>query len=182
MSEPSMSGDDRLSGDLSVLEPWDDQLAVAAIRALQTGGLTVATAESLTGGLVCAALTSVPGSSSVVLGGVVVYATFAKEWLAGVDPGILDAHGPVAVETAAAMARGVRARLGADVGVATTGVAGPEPQDGHPPGTLYVALSSPERAVVRSFLDGDRVPGDRSAVRHAAVATALRLLAEPVVP
>ncbi|NEE00070.1 CinA family protein [Phytoactinopolyspora halotolerans] len=150
--------------------------AAAAVGALRGSGLTVATAESLTGGLVCASLTSVPGSSAVVLGGVVVYATFAKELLAGVDAGLLAAYGPVAAETAEAMARGVRKRLGADLGVATTGVAGPDAQDGWPPGTVHVALAADDGTVVRSFGGDTRIVGDRAAVRRHTVRTALGLL------
>ncbi|MGH8829208.1 MAG: CinA family protein, partial [Jiangellaceae bacterium] len=111
--------------------------AEPVIRALIERRVTVATAESLTGGLVCAALTSVPGASAVVRGGVVVYGTDLKVSLAGVDETALRQYGPVAAETALAMAAGVRERLHADVGVATTGVAGPDRQDDLPPGTVH---------------------------------------------
>ncbi|PSL01093.1 nicotinamide-nucleotide amidase [Haloactinopolyspora alba] len=151
--------------------------ATAAVRSLSVAGRTVAAAESLTGGLVCAALTSVPGASAVVRGGVVVYATDLKTALAGVEPAVLDREGPVSAEVARAMADGVRHRLGADVGVATTGVAGPEPQDGHRPGTVHVALASPEGVVLRSCADADRLTGDRDAVRRRTVEIAIGLLA-----
>lgn len=162
------------------------------VRGLAARGLTVAAAESLTGGLVCAALTSVPGSSAVVRGGVVVYATELKATLAGVPEAVLAAAGPVAASTAAAMASGVRERLGADIGLATTGVAGPDPQDGHPPGTVHVAVATAGASAgagagpaaggggvrVRSFAGDSALPGDREAVRAAAVDAVLTLLSE----
>ncbi|WP_026875588.1 CinA family protein [Jiangella gansuensis] len=147
-----------------------------AVRALTASGRTVATAESLTGGLVCAALTSVPGSSAVVRGGVIVYATQLKSSLAGVPGELLDRHGPVAPEVAAAMADGVRHRLGADVGVATTGVAGPSGQDGHPPGTVHVAVATSQGTTVRSYTGDSALTGGRGEVRDATVRAALELL------
>jgi nicotinamide-nucleotide amidase len=155
-----------------------DAVAVAAVRGLIAAGRTVAAAESLTGGLVCAALTSVPGSSAVVRGGVVVYATELKASLAGVPPAVLAADGPVAAATAAAMADGVRLRLGADIGLATTGVAGPDPQDGHLPGTVHVAVATADGVRVRSFTGASALPGGREDVRAAAVGAVLALLSE----
>ncbi|SDU76139.1 CinA family protein [Jiangella alkaliphila] len=148
------------------------------VRRLITAGRSVAVAESLTGGLVCAALTSVPGSSAVVRGGVVVYATELKATLAGVPEAVLAADGPVAASTAAAMADGVRVRLGASVGLATTGVAGPDPQDGHPPGTVHVAVATGGGVRVRSFTGESALPGDREQVRAATVGAVLALLSE----
>lgn len=152
--------------------------ADAVVRRLIASGRTVAAAESLTGGLVCAALTSVPGASAVVRGGVVVYATELKATLAGVPEEVLAADGPVAASTAAAMADGVRLRLGADVGLATTGVAGPDPQDGHPPGTVHVAVATAGGVRVRSFTGGSALPGGREAVRAGTVRAVLALLSE----
>jgi len=117
------------------------ELAAEVLTLLARAGWTVAVAESLTGGLVAAALTDVPGSSVAFRGGVVVYATELKAELLGVDVGMLAAHGPVYAPVAAAMAEGVRKRLGATVGLATTGVAGPGPQDGQPAGTVHIAVS-----------------------------------------
>lgn len=154
----------------------NDTLATTAIQELTTRGLTIATAESLTGGLVCAALTAVPGASAVVHGGVVAYATAAKRSLLGVAEDIVAEHGSVAAETAAAMAGGVRYRLGTDLGLATTGVAGPDRVDGHPAGTVHVALAWQSGTEIRSFTGDDRLPGDRAAVREATVGAALRLL------
>ncbi|MFP5336346.1 MAG: CinA family protein [Actinomycetes bacterium] len=142
---------------------------VAACRA---AGLTVAVAESLTAGLVAARLADVPGASAVLRGGVVAYATDLKTSLLGVDPALLAVVGAVDAEVAAQMATGVRERLGADLGVATTGVAGPDPQDGRPPGTVYVAVATPSTTRVRA----EQLAGDRAAVRRAAVDAALDLL------
>jgi nicotinamide-nucleotide amidase len=143
--------------------------AVAAVAALQRSGGTVATAESITGGLVAAALTAVPGASAVVRGGLIVYATDLKGTLAGVPTTVLERDGPVAASTAMAMAAGARDRCQAGYGVATTGVAGPEPQDGHAPGTLHVAVAGPSGTRAESFsgLGGDRAALRESAVRHA---------------
>src|SRR5580704_19740618 len=127
------------------------ELATEIIQVLTLAGETVATAESLTGGLVAAALTDVPGSSNAFRGGVVAYATELKAQLLGVDPGLLERHGPVHAPVAAAMADGVRNLLGATVGVATTGVAGPDPADGFAPGTVHIAVSLAEDTVVRTM-------------------------------
>ncbi|RHA43909.1 CinA family protein, partial [Cellulomonas rhizosphaerae] len=132
---------------------------------LRGRGLSVATAESLTGGLVCARLVSVPGASDVVRGSVVAYATDLKASVLGVDADLLAARGPVDADVALAMARGVRIRLGADVGLATTGVAGPGPADGHAAGTVLVAVSTPWADESLEL----HVHGDRSAVREASV-------------
>jgi len=144
------------------------------VAALTARGQSLATAESLTGGLLGAAITAVPGASAAYLGGVVAYATAMKHRLAGVDADLLAAEGPVSERTATALAAGVRAATGADWAVATTGVAGPAQQDGHEPGEVWVGLaggSGPATAVRYDFT------GDRSAVRDAAVQAALALLA-----
>lgn len=149
--------------------------ATPLIARLTSAGLTVATAESLTGGLLCARLVDVPGASAVVRGGVVAYATELKAVLLGVDAGLLAARGPVDPDVALAMAAGVRERLSADWGAATTGVAGPDPQDGVPPGTVYVAVRGPDGAgQVRRLA----LTGDRAAIREGTVAAALALLAD----
>src|SRR5882724_12438580 len=120
-----------------VAGPAARELAVEIIRLLTRTGETVAAAESLTGGLVAAALTDVPGASNAFRGGIVAYATELKAEVLGVDVTLLKRHGPVYAPVAAAMAEGVRQRLGATIGVAATGVAGPGPQDGHPAGTVH---------------------------------------------
>lgn len=136
-------------------------------------GQTVATAESLTGGLLAATIVDVPGSSKVFRGGLVVYATDLKHTLAGVDAGLLEREGPVSHDVALELARGARERCRADWGVSTTGVAGPTPQDGVAVGTVFVAVCGPASAVVRQLA----LEGDRPAIRGAAVAAALALLA-----
>ena len=149
-----------------------DSLAAVVVDRLRTAGATVAVAESLTAGLLGATLTEVAGSSAVFRGGVQVYATDLKASLAGVPEHVLAEHGAVSEQTAAALADGVRTRLGATYGVGLTGVAGPDPQEGHPVGTLHVALSGPSGVRHR----GLRVPGDRQRIRQMAVTTALDLL------
>jgi nicotinamide-nucleotide amidase len=156
-------------------DPATSPIAVetAAVDALRRAGATVATAESLTGGLVAAALTAVPGASSVVRGGVVVYATDLKATLAGVPTDVLEQDGPVAASTVGEMAEGIRKRCAATYGVATTGVAGPDRQDGHPPGTFHVAVAGPGGVRVQSF---SGLAGDRAEIRGEAVRRALDLL------
>jgi nicotinamide-nucleotide amidase len=149
----------------------DDTLPDVVLRRLRARGETVAVAESLTAGLLGAALTEPAGSSAVFRGGVQVYATDLKAALAGVPDDVLAAHGAVSAQTATAMAAGVQRRLGADWGVALTGVAGPDPQEGRPPGTVHLAVHGP-RTAVRSA----RLPGDRARVRLLAVTAALDLL------
>jgi len=141
------------------------------LSAVAARGWTLAVAESLTGGLVSATLVDVPGASSVLRGAVVAYSTDLKATLLDVDPALLEQRGAVDPDVARAMAIGVRARLGADVGLATTGVAGPDPQDGHPPGTVHVAVSTPDGTHVRSL----RLAGDRAAVRAQSADAALAL-------
>ena len=151
--------------------------AADVLAALRSRGLTLATAESLTGGLVGAALTAVAGSSDVYRGGIVCYATDLKASLVGVPAALLDAQGPVAADTAAALAAGAARVCGADVGAATTGVAGPSPQDGHPVGEVFVAVSLPGSAPqVRPL----QLAGSREEVRAATVAAVLALLRERV--
>lgn len=148
--------------------------AQEVIAALRAAGLTIATAESLTGGLVCVALTAVPGASAVVRGGVISYATDLKADLLGVDADLLRSRGAVDPEVARQMAHGVRRLTGSDLGVATTGVAGPDPQDGQPVGTVHVAVAGPGSIEVASLL----LPGDRAAIRRATVDHALRLVSQ----
>lgn len=143
------------------------------IAALTKAGRTIATAESLTGGLVCARLTDVPGASAVVRGGVVAYATELKADVLGVDRRLLEDRGAVDAEVARAMARGVRELLGSDLGVATTGVAGPDPAEGKAVGTVHVAVAGPGSGVRHERL---ALTGDRSAIRAATVDAALGLV------
>lgn len=147
--------------------------AGALVAALRDAKLTVGVAESLTGGLVCAALTEIPGASAVVRGGVVAYATDVKAALLGVDPDLLASGGAVQAEVAAQMALGVCRLLGADLGLATTGVAGPDPQDGQPVGRVFVAIALGGRTAVRSL----QLDGSRAEIRSQAVASVLELAA-----
>jgi nicotinamide-nucleotide amidase len=139
---------------------------------LATLGATVGVAESLTGGLLTAALTETSGASATVRGGLVVYATDLKASLAGVDPALLDARGAVDPDVAVALARGARRRLGATYGLGVTGVAGPEPQDGQPVGTVFAAVAGPLGDIVHSWL----LAGTRAEIRAAAVEKCLGLL------
>jgi nicotinamide-nucleotide amidase len=148
------------------------EFVAALVARLRERGETVATAESLTGGLVCAVLTEVQGSSAVLRGGLVVYATPLKATLAGVDQRLLDEHGAVHPAVAGQLADGARRRCGATWGIGLTGVAGPGPQDGVDPGTVYVGLASSDEPEVAAL----RVPGGRHDVRSAAVRGALDLL------
>jgi nicotinamide-nucleotide amidase len=147
--------------------------AAAAVHSLVERGETLAVAESLTGGLVAATVVEIPGVSAVFRGGLVVYATDLKHSLAGVPADLLDERGPVDPDVAVALARGARERCGADWGLATTGVAGPEPQGGKPVGTVYVAVAGPVGEQVRHL----QLDGPRAAVRTASVTAALELLA-----
>ena len=140
----------------------DVELAERAARLheqLRRAGQTVAVAESLTGGLVAAALTMTPGASATFRGGLTVYATELKAQLAGVPAELLARKGAVDPEVAIELARGVRRRLGSSWGVGVTGVAGPEPQDGRPVGTVFVGVAGPTDAgetVCELNLSGDR--------------------------
>ena len=150
--------------------------AAALHRLLAERHETVAVAESLTGGLLGAALTMTPGASATFRGGLIVYGTDLKATLAGVPNPLLVAEGPVSAHVAAALAAGARDRLTATYGVGVTGVAGPEEQNGQPVGTVHVAVAGPSAGEVRSL----RLPGDRGDIRTGAVDAALSLLAEVV--
>ncbi|MFI7384141.1 CinA family protein [Streptomyces sp. NPDC049813] len=171
--------------------------AVEALRLLTERGETLAVAESLTGGLVAAELVAVPGASKAFRGSVTAYATELKHDVLGVDADLLAAHGAVHPDVALQMAAGVRAALGAGWGIATTGVAGPEPQDGQPVGTVYVAVVGPGAGPAAGPRDGApakpgnfagsrkvlelRLNGGRTEIRRESVRSVLRLLAEELV-
>lgn len=133
-------------------------------------GLTVAVAESCTGGLLAAALTDVPGSSGYFLGGLVAYANTAKTHLLGVPEATLAAHGAVSAQVAVAMAAGARSRFGSTIAVSITGVAGPDGGSPEKPvGLTYIGLAGPARVDVRRLqLIGDRA-GNRVAAARAAL-------------
>ena len=146
----------------------------ALVGELAARGLSIATAESLTGGALVARLVDIPGASRVVRGGVCTYATDTKASVLSVSRERLELTGPVDAEVAKQMASGARALFGADIALSTTGVAGPGSADGHEAGTVHVACAGPGGALHRL---GHR-PGDRRAVRAGAVDAALALLRE----
>jgi nicotinamide-nucleotide amidase len=149
-----------------------DPRAVGVVGHLRALGLRVGTAESLTGGLVCAALTSVPGASTVVRGGVVAYASDVKAEILGVDRDLLAAEGAVNERVAQQLADGIRRVLGCDVGLSTTGVAGPDTADGRPVGTVVVAADGPWGILVEEHV----LTGDRADIRRKTVAAVLDLV------
>ena len=151
--------------------------AASVVEALTERSLTIAVAESLTGGLLVAELVSVPGASVVVRGGVVAYATALKHSVLGVSESLLAEFGPVHPEVAGQMATGVRTALAvdgiaADIGISTTGVAGPGSQDGHPAGTAYVGIAIGDHVSVL----GLTLTGDREAIRRAVVSESIGAL------
>jgi nicotinamide-nucleotide amidase len=148
--------------------------AADLVARLTAAGQTVAVAESLTGGLVAAALTDIPGASVVVRGGVLAYATDLKAQVLGVDETLLARVGAVDADVAEQMANGVRSLMGATYGLATTGVAGPDQADGKPVGTVFVAVVGPGSSRVKAL----KLPGDRGSVRAQSVLAVLALLAE----
>ncbi|MFE3942440.1 CinA family protein [Streptomyces sp. NPDC059118] len=147
--------------------------AARVLELLVERGETLAVAESLTGGLVAAELTSVPGASQSFRGSVTAYATPLKRDVLGVDGALLAERGAVDQEVARQMAAGVRRVLGADWGMATTGVAGPEPQDGKAVGTVYVAVAGPDGVENMALL---RLNGGRADIRRESVRSVLELL------
>jgi nicotinamide-nucleotide amidase len=151
-----------------------DTPAAEVVARLTASGQTLAVAESLTGGLVAATVVEVPGASVVLRGAVVAYATDLKHGLLGVDGDLLSRVGPVAPDVAVAMATGVRHRLGATYGIATTGVAGPDPQGDRPVGLVYMAASGPDGVRVKRL----QLVGDRRAIRDGTVRGVLALLLE----
>lgn len=149
--------------------------AAEVLRLLRARGETLAVAESLTGGLVAAEVTAVPGASRVFRGSVTAYATELKHEVLGVDGTLLAERGAVDAEVALQMAAGVRKVMGADWGIATTGVAGPDPQDGQAVGTVFVAVDGPDSTVGGPE---SRVGGPGSALRSEGKVAALRLNGE----
>ena len=147
----------------------DEQVA----ELLRSRGLTIATAESCTGGMLAGRLTDLAGSSDYVLGGLVVYSNQAKVALAGVDPALIERVGAVSVEVAEALADGARARLGADVGVGITGIAGPgggTPEK--PVGLVCFSVAGPDGHLTRST----QLPGGRADVRERSTTVAMHLV------
>jgi nicotinamide-nucleotide amidase len=148
--------------------------ATDLVARLTAAGKTVAVAESLTGGLVAAALTDIAGASLVVRGGVLAYATDVKAQVLGVSEVLLAQVGAVDADVAEQMASGVRSLMGATYGLATTGVAGPDLVDGKPVGTVYVAVVGPDSSRVKAL----SLSGNRGDIRAKSVLAVLALLAE----
>lgn len=148
-----------------------DELAERVIAKARQSGRTVATGESLTAGWVASALASVPGASAVLKGGVIAYQPDLKRDVLGVTEEAL-AHGLVSQEVAIEMAQGALRRMGADFGVGTTGVAGPDPHDGAAVGSVWIAISGGEKERSAHF----QFSGGRQGIRASAVLEALRLL------
>lgn len=156
-----------------------DAGAAALLSALTHRGWTLGVAESLTGGALCAEIVSVPGASAVLLGGVVAYATPVKATVLGVDAELLATHGPVHPQVALQMADGVRRVVNvdgvpADVGVSTTGIAGPDSPDGQPVGTVHVGIVTPDGSSTKAL----HLQGDRDSIRALTVVAALQTLLE----
>jgi nicotinamide-nucleotide amidase len=151
-------------------------LAANVLAELTRRGQTLASAESLTGGMIGALLTAIPGASDSYLGGVISYATRLKAILAGVNVATLAELGPVAARTAIEMAHGVAQRCDADWGLATTGVAGPDTQNGHPVGQVFVAVSHQESDL--SSVRELQFQGDRAMIRQLSAEAAIGLLAD----
>ena len=149
----------------------DRDAAAAVLSALGARAWSIAAAESLTGGRVTATLVDIPGASAHVRGGIVAYATDVKARVLGVDAALLAERGAVDRAVALEMAGGVRRVLGADVGLATTGVAGPDPQDGKPVGTVHIAVVTPETSVTAELA----LSGTRDEIRTATVRRVLEL-------
>ena len=158
--------------------------AAEILQQLESRGFKLAIAESLTGGLLSAEFVSVAGASKVLLGSIVAYQTALKHELLGVSRALLENQGPVDPEVAAQMASGVRTKLAIKtntdenlvIGIATTGVAGPDPQDGVAVGTVYVAISGP--GAIGDSVYAYQLSGGRDAIRAETVAEALAALGE----
>jgi nicotinamide-nucleotide amidase len=178
--EPGAEGraDEIEAAFLPPIERWlygrDEEPIEARVLALcRERGWTLGTAESCTGGLVAARLTGIPGSSDVFRGGVVAYGNEVKEGELGVPAELLAAHGAVSPEVAAAMAQGARERLGLDVAVSVTGIAGPDGgSEEKPVGLVYLHAEGPNGGIGREF----SFPGDRGSIRARSVVGALHLV------
>jgi nicotinamide-nucleotide amidase len=155
-----------------VRRPTSDTVAAEALGLLETADATLATAESLTGGRLAAAVTGVPGASAHYLGGFVVYATELKESLLAVPLTLVETYGVVSAECAGAMAAGCRDATGATYSLATTGVAGPDRQEGKPVGTVYVGIAGPDGVTALSM----ELVGDRHQIQERACREALSAL------
>ncbi|MBM6762559.1 competence/damage-inducible protein A [Ligilactobacillus agilis] len=151
----------------------DNSLAQVVMTKLREKHLTITAAESLTGGQLQAALTSIPGASQAFMGGFVTYANYAKEKLLAIPAEVIDKHGSVSEQTAILMAEQAKQRLGADVGVSLTGVAGPDSLEGQPVGTVWIGIAYRNKA---GYAQKFHFPRQRKYVQARAVLTALDLV------
>ncbi|MDD6051387.1 MAG: CinA family protein [Clostridiales bacterium] len=149
-----------------------ETLAQGVIAALKESGLTVATCESLTGGMIASTLVDVPGASQVVRGGLVTYQTDTKTLLAGVPAALIAEKGVVSAEVARAMAEGARAKLQSDIAVSATGMASPGTKDEPPAGMVFVGVSSGRASRAIPL----HLQGDRASIRRQSVEAALRAI------
>ncbi|MGI8578016.1 MAG: CinA family protein [Nocardioidaceae bacterium] len=150
----------------------NEELAAECLALLRRRAETLATAESLTAGLVCSTLAAVSGASDILRGGIAAYATDVKTSVLRVDPELIVSHGVVSAECARAMASGVRGLFEATWSVSTTGVAGPSRQENEPVGTVYVAVAGPDDVHVQHL----QLSGSRHDIRESAVTAGLSLL------
>lgn len=159
-------------------------LATKVVKTFTERDLTLATAESLTGGLIGATITEVPGASKIYRGGAIAYATDVKGMMLDVDRADIDAFSVVSGQVAAGMAAGVHELTDADWVIAVTGVAGPDPQDGHAPGEVWVCVRGPQIGMLPPavYTDQFQFEGDRRAVREATVDAALAMLLRVLSP
>lgn len=151
----------------------DNSLAQVVMTKLREKHLTITAAESLTGGQLQAALTSIPGASQAFMGGFVTYANYAKEKLLAIPAEVIDKHGSVSEQTAILMAEQAKQKLGADVGVSLTGVAGPDSLEGQPVGTVWIGIAYRNKA---GYAQKFHFPRQRKYVQARAVLTALDLV------
>lgn len=167
----NVEADVRVALGPAVVGTGDETLELVVSRLLDERGWTLACAESVTGGLIATRITEVPGASSTFRGGVVSYASDTKANMLGVDQAVIDEHGVVSGPVARAMAEGVREAMEAEVGLATTGVAGPAELDGKPVGTVVLAIAGPLGVADREI----HLPGDRATIRRIASGAGLNL-------
>ena len=153
-------------------------LATRVVKTMTERDLSLATAESLSGGLLGATFTEVPGASKVYLGGGIAYATSVKEDMLGVDRVDIDAFTVISEQVASGMAGGIAALTRADWSVAVTGAAGPDPQEGHAPGEVWICVQGPQIGTLPPPVQTlqFQFAGDRRAVREATVEAALSML------
>lgn len=164
----------------NTLAATEYEIARAVVIAATLANKTVATGESLTAGLIASTIATVPGASKVLRGGVVAYASDLKSVGLGVPTAMIERGGVIQAPVAGAMAEGARAWAKTDFGLACTGVAGPDPQDGHPVGEVHVAVAGPVDGAVRTH--SLTLAGDRDAIRHGTVLVVLGMLLDALLP